>query len=251
MPRMSHVRALRVSVVLFFFFEFVFFESIVSRSCCVALPLFAFAVSLSASCSLQILTASLWHLLTQTGLSLSLCCLCCPRSPCLVLPSVLNSFFFFIHLHHSSPISPIPFILHTYFKMAPAIRNLPEGHFLFTSESVGEGHPDKICDQVSDAILVSLFFPAPFRLPFIIVVVFLLFLPLFGPSMLEIDQRRSEAWRYTFQCIVTDSPSPEETRRFRKKEKSAVLNLNRRQGTRSTCSFARQLTTDELPLRLA
>lgn len=30
---------------------------------------------------------------------------------------------------------------------------LPEGHFLFTSESVGEGHPDKICDQVSDAIL--------------------------------------------------------------------------------------------------
>ena len=32
-----------------------------------------------------------------------------------------------------------------------------EGHtgetFLFTSESVGEGHPDKMCDQISDAIL--------------------------------------------------------------------------------------------------
>jgi len=28
-----------------------------------------------------------------------------------------------------------------------------KGTFLFTSESVGEGHPDKICDQVSDAIL--------------------------------------------------------------------------------------------------
>jgi S-adenosylmethionine synthetase len=26
-------------------------------------------------------------------------------------------------------------------------------HFLFTSESVGIGHPDKICDQISDAIL--------------------------------------------------------------------------------------------------
>ena len=26
-------------------------------------------------------------------------------------------------------------------------------HHLFTSESVTEGHPDKICDQVSDAIL--------------------------------------------------------------------------------------------------
>ncbi|KAF2850227.1 S-adenosylmethionine synthetase-like protein [Plenodomus tracheiphilus IPT5] len=32
---------------------------------------------------------------------------------------------------------------------APANKNT----FLFTSESVGEGHPDKICDQVSDAIL--------------------------------------------------------------------------------------------------
>ena len=27
------------------------------------------------------------------------------------------------------------------------------GHFLFTSESVSEGHPDKLCDQVSDAVL--------------------------------------------------------------------------------------------------
>ena len=27
------------------------------------------------------------------------------------------------------------------------------GHYLFTSESVTEGHPDKICDQISDAIL--------------------------------------------------------------------------------------------------
>jgi len=29
----------------------------------------------------------------------------------------------------------------------------PKDHFLFTSESVGEGHPDKLCDQISDAIL--------------------------------------------------------------------------------------------------
>ena len=27
------------------------------------------------------------------------------------------------------------------------------GHYLFTSESVTEGHPDKICDQISDAVL--------------------------------------------------------------------------------------------------
>uniref|UniRef100_A0A8C2TI99 S-adenosylmethionine synthase n=1 Tax=Coturnix japonica TaxID=93934 RepID=A0A8C2TI99_COTJA len=30
---------------------------------------------------------------------------------------------------------------------------IDEGTFLFTSESVGEGHPDKICDQISDAVL--------------------------------------------------------------------------------------------------
>ena len=27
--------------------------------------------------------------------------------------------------------------------------------YIFTSESVSEGHPDKICDQISDAILDS------------------------------------------------------------------------------------------------
>ena len=26
-------------------------------------------------------------------------------------------------------------------------------NYLFTSESVSEGHPDKICDQISDAVL--------------------------------------------------------------------------------------------------
>ncbi|KAH9414525.1 S-adenosylmethionine synthase isoform type-1 [Dermatophagoides pteronyssinus] len=29
----------------------------------------------------------------------------------------------------------------------------PDEIFLFTSESVGEGHPDKMCDQISDAVL--------------------------------------------------------------------------------------------------
>ena len=28
-----------------------------------------------------------------------------------------------------------------------------ENHLYFASESVGEGHPDKLCDQVSDGIL--------------------------------------------------------------------------------------------------
>ena len=29
--------------------------------------------------------------------------------------------------------------------------------FLFTSESVTEGHPDKICDQISDAVLDAIY----------------------------------------------------------------------------------------------
>jgi len=28
-----------------------------------------------------------------------------------------------------------------------------KGHFLFTSESVTSGHPDKLCDYISDSIL--------------------------------------------------------------------------------------------------
>ena len=30
---------------------------------------------------------------------------------------------------------------------------MPAGHYLFTSESVSEGHPDKVADQISDAVL--------------------------------------------------------------------------------------------------
>src|SRR5688572_31777512 len=33
------------------------------------------------------------------------------------------------------------------------MQTLPEGQFLFTSESVTEGHPDKMCDQISDGVL--------------------------------------------------------------------------------------------------
>ncbi len=31
------------------------------------------------------------------------------------------------------------------------------GRHLFTSESVTEGHPDKICDQISDAVLDAIY----------------------------------------------------------------------------------------------
>jgi S-adenosylmethionine synthetase len=35
----------------------------------------------------------------------------------------------------------------------PEPQTLAEGEYLFTSESVTEGHPDKICDQISDGVL--------------------------------------------------------------------------------------------------
>src|SRR2546429_6351360 len=33
------------------------------------------------------------------------------------------------------------------------LSHLSENEFLFTSESVTEGHPDKVCDQISDGVL--------------------------------------------------------------------------------------------------
>ena len=34
--------------------------------------------------------------------------------------------------------------------------------FFFTSESVSEGHPDKLCDQVSDGVLDAIFAQDPY-----------------------------------------------------------------------------------------
>ncbi|MCI0655960.1 MAG: S-adenosylmethionine synthetase N-terminal domain-containing protein, partial [Acidobacteria bacterium] len=36
------------------------------------------------------------------------------------------------------------------------------GRYLFTSESVTEGHPDKIADQISDAVLDAIFAQDPY-----------------------------------------------------------------------------------------
>lgn len=38
-------------------------------------------------------------------------------------------------------------------KTPSIIDGYKKGHIYFASESVGEGHPDKLCDQVSDGIL--------------------------------------------------------------------------------------------------
>ena len=35
------------------------------------------------------------------------------------------------------------------------------GYFYFASESVGEGHPDKLCDQISDGVLDACIKQAP------------------------------------------------------------------------------------------
>jgi len=33
------------------------------------------------------------------------------------------------------------------------LQSIPKDHFFFTSESVTAGHPDKLCDYISDSIL--------------------------------------------------------------------------------------------------
>jgi S-adenosylmethionine synthetase len=47
-----------------------------------------------------------------------------------------------------------------YFLMTTTFMN--SAHYLFTSESVTEGHPDKLCDQVSDAVLDACLEQDPF-----------------------------------------------------------------------------------------
>lgn len=39
---------------------------------------------------------------------------------------------------------------------------MKKGQYLFTSESVSEGHPDKVCDQISDAVLDALIEQDPY-----------------------------------------------------------------------------------------
>jgi S-adenosylmethionine synthetase len=42
--------------------------------------------------------------------------------------------------------------MHNHFDFTP-MRNITMAHYLFTSESVSPGHPDKLADQISDAVL--------------------------------------------------------------------------------------------------
>jgi hypothetical protein len=72
-----------------------------------------------------------------------------PRPPFFLplFPSSISSLFLF-----STPSIPS---LPSYFLTTATMGSVatPNGTFLFTSESVGRGHPDKIADQISDAIL--------------------------------------------------------------------------------------------------
>ena len=44
-------------------------------------------------------------------------------------------------------------VFHKIYKIGFLQKRMEKRRYIFTSESVGEGHPDKICDQVSDAVL--------------------------------------------------------------------------------------------------
>ena len=58
------------------------------------------------------------------------------------------SFGIYLHLLTSPALSSF----NSYF----LILNLRKMGYLFTSESVSEGHPDKVADQISDAVLDKL-----------------------------------------------------------------------------------------------
>ena len=42
------------------------------------------------------------------------------------------------------------------------IKKMTEKNYLFTSESVSEGHPDKVCDRISDMVVDSYLSRDPF-----------------------------------------------------------------------------------------
>lgn len=63
--------------------------------------------------------------------------------------------FYILYYNHLYPLVLILTGKNAKFLKKNLLKDIKEAmpRFLFTSESVGEGHPDKICDQVSDAIL--------------------------------------------------------------------------------------------------
>ena len=48
------------------------------------------------------------------------------------------------------------------FNLLLDIKKMTEKNYLFTSESVSEGHPDKICDRISDMVVDSYLSKDPF-----------------------------------------------------------------------------------------
>src|SRR5690606_28155503 len=63
---------------------------------------------------------------------------------------------------HARAPTPYPAARPTPSPHAPARSPVPMAHHLFTSESVSMGHPDKVADQISDAILDAMLEQDPF-----------------------------------------------------------------------------------------
>src|SRR6185312_1230389 len=55
----------------------------------------------------------------------------------------------------SFQLTPRPFLIRS--RAFQKGTSMPRQNYLFTSESVSEGHPDKVCDRISDEV-VDLFF---------------------------------------------------------------------------------------------
>ena len=72
--------------------------------------------------------------------------------------------------------------------------------FLFTSESVSEGHPDKVADQISDAVLDAILEQDPTGRVAAETLVSTSLICLLSPNR-ETPKSRSSSWTYTRPAV--------------------------------------------------
>ena len=48
-------------------------------------------------------------------------------------------------------------LLITYILIFITFKKMTKQNYLFTSESVSEGHPDKVCDRISDMVVTLIY----------------------------------------------------------------------------------------------
>ncbi len=78
---------------------------------------------------------------------------------------------------------------------------MPYKHYLFTSESVTEGHPDKIADQISDAVLDAIYAKDPMARVACETASTTGLILVIGEITTDISSRRSTFWPYSSRLM--------------------------------------------------